>query len=104
SEQWTLFYKSASTAIASDPQRTVNTAYLFDVVTSAPATKPEVTAQDLTVEYGYDQAALEASVTEVAGNTYTYQWYEATQEGQVENGTAIQGANAKTLSLPTGKA
>lgn len=39
---WTLFYKSASTAIGvPDPNRTVNTAYMFDVITSAPAEIPE---------------------------------------------------------------
>ncbi len=49
--QWKLFYKSASTVIGADSERTVNTAYLFDIVTSAPAEIPAVSIEDITVEY-----------------------------------------------------
>ncbi|TQQ83192.1 hypothetical protein EXD82_09540 [Peptacetobacter hominis] len=44
-----LFYKSASTVIGSDPDRTTNTAYLFDVVTYTPI---EVSAKNLSIYRG----------------------------------------------------
>ena len=53
--QWKLFYKSASTVIGSDPDRTVNTAYLFDVTVSEnPIT---VTPVDITVYMGGEQGS-----------------------------------------------
>lgn len=79
--QWKLFYKSAHTKIGvSDPYRTTNTAYLFDVVTSAPAQTPVVTFTGNTVDYGYDKAEIIASVNEIDGQTNTYQWYKANKE------------------------
>lgn len=101
--QWKLFYKSASTVIGADSERTVNTAYLFDIVTSAPAEIPAVSIEDITVEYGYDQAGFIALVDEQEGYTYTYQWYEADAQGQSENGRPIQGAIDNEYSIPTGK-
>ena len=53
--QWKLFYKSASTVIGSDPDRTVNTAYLFDVTVSEnPIT---VTPVGITVYMGGEQGS-----------------------------------------------
>lgn len=53
--EWKLFYKSASTVIGSDPDRTVNTAYLFDVTVSEnPIT---VTPVDITVYMGGEQGS-----------------------------------------------
>lgn len=101
--QWTLFYKSASTIIGADPDRTDNTAYLFYVTTSDPAAMPQVTAQDVTVEYGCKNVSLTADVTQVEGQTYQYQWYEAAAAGQTENGTPIKGATGTTYAVPDGK-
>lgn len=53
--QWELFYKSASTVIGSDPDRTVNTAYLFDVTVSEPPIT--VTPVDITVYMGGEQGS-----------------------------------------------
>lgn len=101
---WTLFYKSASTAIGvPDPNRTVNTAYMFDVITSAPAEIPAVSIEDITVEYGYDKADFTTAVTEQEGYTYSYQWYEADNDGQSENGHKIEGATDKDYSVETEK-
>lgn len=53
--EWKLFYKSASTVIGSDSDRTVNTAYLFDVTVSEnPIT---VTPVDITVYMGGEQGS-----------------------------------------------
>lgn len=53
--EWKLFYKSASTVIGSDPDRTVNTAYLFDVTVSEnPIT---VTPVGITVYMGGEQGS-----------------------------------------------
>ncbi len=53
--EWKLFYKSASTVIGSDPYRTVNTAYLFDVTVSEnPIT---VTPVNITVYMGGEQGS-----------------------------------------------
>ena len=101
--QWELFYKSASTVIGADPERTVNTAYLFYVVTSDPAETPVVVLEDLSVGYGYTDAVLKALVTEQAGHTYAYQWYEAASEGQTENGEKLEGATGNSYSVPAGK-
>ena len=101
--QWQLFYKSASTVIGPDPVRTVNTAYLFYVITSDPAEAPAVVMEDLSVEYGYTDAVLKALVTEQAGHTYAYQWYEAASEGQTENGEKLEGATGNSYSVPAGK-
>lgn len=100
--QWKLFYKSASTVIGADPDRTVNTAYLFDVVTSDPAEKPQATLENLSVTYGYDQAALTAALEPQPGHTYTCQWYQAEAAGQISGGEAIPGAREAALTLPTG--
>ena len=101
--QWQLFYKSASTVIGADPERTVNTAYLFYVITSDPAEAPAVVMEDLSVGYGYTDAVLKALVTEQAGHTYAYQWYEAAAEGQTENGEKLEGATGNSYSVPVGK-
>lgn len=101
---WKLFYKSANTAIGvPDPNRTVNTAYMFDVVTSAPAEIPAVFIEDITVTYEYDKADFNAAVNEQDGYTYIYQWYEADDNGQSENGRKIEGATEKDYSIETGK-
>ena len=47
--QWTKFYQSANTAIAPDPGRTVNTAYLFDVVIEEPII---ITPADISIYTG----------------------------------------------------
>ncbi|MBC8535441.1 S-layer homology domain-containing protein [Feifania hominis] len=47
--QWERFYQSANTVIGSDPGRTVNTAYLFDVTIAEPVT---VTPADITIYTG----------------------------------------------------
>lgn len=101
---WTLFYRSANTGIGvADPDRTVNTAYMFDVVTSAPAEIPAVSIEDITVEYGYDNVGFTATVNEQDGYIYTYQWYEADSEGQSKDGRKIEGAIYKNYSIPNGK-
>ncbi len=66
-----LFYKSASTVIGSDPDRTTNTAYLFDVVTSNPAQQPNITVMGNEVTYGYDTAEIVADV-QMIGRTDKY--------------------------------
>lgn len=101
--QWKLFYKSASTVIGSDPERTTNTAYMFDVITSAPVQTPEVTMTGNNVVYGYDKAEIIASVSEIIGQTNTYQWYKATQEEPSSNGEKIEGATSTSLQIETGK-
>ena len=53
--EWKLFYKSASTVIGSDPDRTVNTAYLFDVTVSENPII--VTPVDITVYMGGEQGS-----------------------------------------------
>lgn len=100
---WSLFYKSASTVIGSDSDRTTNTAYLFYVTTSDPAKNPEVTIAGDQVVYGYDNAELVASVSEIEGQTNTYQWYKATVKNQTTGGEKIDGAVSKTLEMETGK-
>lgn len=47
--QWTKFYQSANTAIAPNPGRTVNTAYLFDVVIEEPII---ITPADISIYTG----------------------------------------------------
>lgn len=101
--QWKLFYKSASTAIASDPERTTNTAYLFDVVTSAPVQMPEVTFIGNSVEYGYNNAEIIATVSEIDGQTNTYQWYKASKENPSSQGKKIDGATSASLQIENGK-
>jgi hypothetical protein len=101
--QWKLFYKSASTVIDSDPERTTDTAYLFDVVTSDPIAAPECSVEDVTVDYGYDSASFTATVNKQEDCTYTYQWYEASSDGQTTGGTKLDGAQSDTYSVPTGK-
>ena len=100
---WKLFYKSASTAIASDPERTTNTAYQFDVVTSDPASVPKV---DFVVDeavYGYGNAKkIEATVEDIDGQTNTYQWYRASKDEPNSNGEKIDGATSPTLDIETG--
>ena len=98
-----LFYKSASTVIGSDLDRTTNTAYLFDVVTSDPAQQPNITVTGNEVTYGYDTAEIVADVQIIDGQTNTYQWYQAEQEGQTEGGSIIYGAESPHLNIETGK-
>ena len=94
---WTLFYKSASTVIGSDPDRTVNTAYLFDVVTSDPAEAPDVSVEDVTVEYGYAEGSVSLTVNFIkqSGHVYSYQWYEDEKK--------IEGATDISYTIPSGK-
>lgn len=98
-----LFYKSASTVIGSDPDRTTNTAYLFDVVTSNPAQQPNITVMGNEVTYGYDTAEIVADVQMIDGQTNTYQWYQAEREGQTEGGNIIYGADSTQLNVESGK-
>ena len=101
---WKLFYKSAHTKIGiSDPQRTTNTAYLFDVVTYSPAQGPKVTFTGISAVYGYEKAEIVAEVNEIAGQTNTYQWYKATSKDQSSNGEKIDGATSTTLEIEPGK-
>lgn len=101
--EWKKFYKSAHTKIEiPDPERTTDTAYLFKVVTSEPAQKPEVTFTGNVVEYGYEQAKLIASVSEIAGQTNTYQWYKASKENPSSNGEKIEGATSTSLPIEKG--
>ncbi len=101
--QWKLFYKSKSTVIPNDPERTTNTAYLFDVVTSAPAQTPVVTFTGNAVDYGYDKAEIIASVNEIDGQTNTYQWYKANKENPSSKGEKIDGATSTSLQIEKGK-
>lgn len=101
--QWKLFYKSASTVIGSDPERTTNTAYMFDVITSAPVQTPEVTMTGNNVVYGYDKAEIIASVNEIDGQTNTYQWYKANKENPSSKGEKIDGATSTSLQIEKGK-
>ena len=98
-----LFYKSASTAIASDPERTTNTAYRFDVVTSDPASAPKV---DFVVDeavYGYEDAKkIKATVEDIDGQTNTYQWYRASKDEPNSNGEKIDGATSPILDIENG--
>ena len=101
---WTLFYKSAHTKIGvADPDRTVNIAYMFDVVTSAPAQTPVVTFAGNTVDYGYDKAEIIASVNEIDGQTNTYQWYKANKENPSSKGEKIDRATSTSLQIEKGK-
>lgn len=72
--QWTKFYQSANTAIAPDPDRTVNTAYLFDVTIAEPIT---ITPADITVYTG--------------GEGYTGAVDNAGQESTTANGLPEPG-------------
>lgn len=102
--QWELFYKSAHTKIeVPDPDRTTDTAYLFDVVTSEPTQKPSVTFTGNNVEYGYDKAEIVASVSEIDGQTNTYQWYKANKENPSSKGEKIDGATSTSLQIEKGK-
>ena len=98
-----LFYKSASTAIASDPERTTNTAYLFDVVTSDPASAPKVDFVVAEAVYGYEDAKkIEATVEDIDGQTNTYQWYRASKDEPNSNGEKIDGATSPILDIENG--
>lgn len=99
-----LFYKSASTVIWPDPERTTDTGYIFYVKTSVPAEAPSVSIPPVTVEYGYQEALLDAEFTRQDGYSYTLQWYQADAEGQTENGTKIDGAVSEQYSVEAGKA
>ncbi|MCU6748796.1 leucine-rich repeat protein [Faecalicatena acetigenes] len=102
--QWELFYKSAHTKIGvADPDRTTDTAYLFDVVTSEPVQKPSVTFTGNNVEYGYNKAEIVASVSEIDGQTNTYQWYKANKENLSSKGKKIDGATSTSLQIEKGK-
>lgn len=97
------FYQSARTNIGSDPDRTVDTAYMFDVITSEPAEIPQISIDNISVDYGYQQASFTANLTEEAGYHYEYQWYEADKEGQIQDGRKIDGAVDSVYSVQTGK-
>ena len=99
-----LFYKSASTAIGiADSERTTDTVYSFEVVTSNPASAPKV---DFVVDeavYGYEDAKkIEATVEDIDGQTNTYQWYRASKDEPNSNGEKIDGATSPTLDIETG--
>lgn len=65
--QWTKFYQSANTAIAPDPDRTVNTAYRFDITIAEPIT---IIPADITVYTGGEGYT---GVVDSAGQTTTTQ-------------------------------
>ncbi len=100
---WKLFYKSASTVIGSDPERTTNTAYLFDVITSAPVKSPDVTFSGNTVKYGYHNAEIIATVSDIDGQINTYQWYKSTDFDKRSGKEIIPGANSTSLNIEDGK-
>ena len=101
---WKLFYKSASTGIGYyDPERTTNTVYAFDVITSAPASAPSVNFVVDEAVYGYEDAKkIEATVEGIDGQTNTYQWYRASKDEPNSNGEKIDGATSPTLDIETG--
>ena len=67
---WKLFYKSASTAIAvNDPERTTDTAYCFDVITSDTSVSPNVQFTGNTAIYGYTHAQIKADVEAIETQT-----------------------------------
>jgi hypothetical protein len=99
-----LFYKSRHTQIGvSDPQATVDTAYIFYVKTSDPAQIPQAEIKDISLAYGYDSGDFTAELTQVSGHTYSFQWYTADSEGQTEGGEKINGAVSDRLSIEPGK-
>ena len=94
--QWELFYKSASTVIGPDPDRTVNTAYMFDVVTTGPSAGtsgggdsvylpaddlPHITAPSVAQEI-VAEAGERAAMAITAENVGTYQWYVDRGDGK----------------------
>lgn len=102
--EWKLFYKSASTGIAyPDPDRTTNTAYMFDVVTSDPVRSPDVSFSGNSVVYGYENAEIIATVSDIDGQTNTYQWYKAIRANETTDGEIVQGANSTVLAIENGK-
>ena len=99
-----LFYKSASTAIGiADSERTTDTVYSFEVVTSNPASAPKVDFVVVVAVYGYEDAKkIEAIVEDIDGQTNTYQWYRASKDEPNSNGEKIDGATSPTLDIETG--
>lgn len=88
---WKLFYKSASTAIAvNDPERTTDTAYCFDVITSDTSVSPNVQFTGNTAIYGYTHAQIKADVEAIETQTNTYQWYRATKENPSSKGKRLK--------------
>ena len=89
--QWKLFYKSASTAIASDPQRTVNTAYVFDVITSGP---PLLTLRNVSVSNVTESTAEITAETAAGANVYYLSGAAAPDAAAIKAGGAFVTADA----------
>ena len=100
---WKLFYKSASTAIAvNDPERTTDTSYCFDVITSDTSVSPNVQFTGNTAIYGYTDAQIKADVEAIETQTNTYQWYRATKENHSSNEEKIECAASTILPIEDG--
>lgn len=100
---WKLFYKSASTEIAvNDPERTTDTAYCFDVITSDTSVSPNVQFTGNTAIYGYTDAQIKADVEAIETQTNTYQWYRATKENHSSNEEKIECAASTILPIEDG--
>ena len=81
-----LFYKSASTAIASDPASAPKVDFVVDEAV-----------------YGYEDAKkIEATVEDIDGQTNTYQWYRASKDEPNSNGEKIAGATSPILDIENG--
>lgn len=89
--QWKLFYKSASTAIASDPQRTVNTAYVFDVITSGP---PLLTLRNVSVSNVTESTAEITAETAAGAKVYYLSGAAAPDAAAIKAGGAFVTADA----------
>ncbi len=89
--QWKLFYKSASTAIASDPQRTVNTAYVFDVITSGP---PLLTLRNVSVSNVTESTAEITAETAAGAKVYYLSGAAAPDAAAIKAGGTFVTADA----------
>lgn len=89
--QWKLFYKSASTAIASDPQRTVNTAYVFDVITSGP---PLLILRNVSVSNVTESTAEITAETAAGAKVYYLSGAAAPDAAAIKAGGAFVTADA----------
>ena len=89
--QWKLFYKSASTAIASDPQRTVNTAYVFDVITSGP---PLLTLRNVSVSNVTESTAEITAETAAGAKVYYLSGAAKPDAAAIKAGGAFVTADA----------
>ena len=70
--------------------------------TGTTPTITSVTPKDAVYGYGDGEAYVSATVSNVTGYTYTYQWYSSAIKAN-NGGTAISGATSAIYNLPTGK-